>query len=360
MSKLAKEAVEDVKSMVDLAIEAAKTEIIESMTPNIKKLLEKKLRGTAGVKEDTDRLRRAKEGYGETEFEEGKNKGEKLSMDKDKEMEVDESLSSFFAPIAEEEELEMEAKEDDMYEAKDDDLDEAKDDDLDEAKDEDLDEEVEISEEALRAVYEASMQTEAKVKSGFGEPTKGGDFGKEKPDSSGGIADVKSGEHDWDEELPPAKQDWTVKEMIERGMAENRALRTKLNKLQETYGKLYKSAVMGAKKLQEVNLFNSKLLHVTRFLNSHGRLTKEQKRIVIERIEKASTVNEVKMVFETIVESFKVAQGLTESTERKPVANMSRARTSGSAKVISESADKAGNSSAWSRIQQLAGLKNIK
>lgn len=360
---LAKEAVKDVKSMVDLAVEAAKTEIVEQMTPGLKRLIENQLRSGSKKNEDTDRVRRIKDGYpGESKnekFEEGK------MDDKDKDLEK-ESLASFFAPISEEEEVSEETEpvaEGEGYGERDDDdeEEEEKKESHMEGVEDSVDEDVEISEEALRQVYEAALQTEVQVKKGFSDFTKGGDFGKDKPDAGGGIVDIKSGEQQWSEADVPAKQDWTVKEMIQRGLAENRALRARCTKLEGYCRRLYESANVGAKKLQEVNLFNAKLLHVTRFLNTHGRMTNEQKNLVIERIERARSVNEVKMVYETIVESFKVAQGLNESTSKKPVANAQRPRTSGAPKheVLSESVDRS-QSSAWSRIQQLAGLKNIK
>lgn len=360
---LATEAVNDVKSMVDLALEAAKTELVEQMAPELKKLLEKNLRekNSRKLTEDSDRVRRIEQGYpGESKnkkFEESTGEG---SMDYEKDM--DESLANFFAPIAEEDE-----EKDDMDESQVDvpvlEADKEDDDDMKaEAKDED---DVEISEDALREVYESALKTEVKVKSGFGDFTKGGDFGKEKPDSGGGILDIKNGEQDWDDVEPPAKQDFTVKEirqMIAKGIEENRQLRAKVAKLQEACQKLYEQASTAANKLQEVNLFNSKLLHVTRFLNTHGRLSNQQKKTVVERIEKARSVSEVKMVYETIVETFKAAQGqLAESTGRKPVGNAQRPRQSGAPKqeVLSESVGN-GEKSEWSRIQQLAGLKNIR
>lgn len=352
---LAQEAVKDVKSMVDLAVAAAKTELVESLAPELKKLIEQKLRNGSKKNEDTDRVRRIKDGYpGESKnekFEEGKMEDDNLEK---------ESLSSFFAPVAEgddEEEPTVEGA-----------------DQVDEGSDEDeptvegadqVDEELEISEDAIRAVYEAALQTEVQVKKGFGDFTKGGDFGKDKPDSTGGIADVKSGEQQWSEADVPAKQDWTVKEvrqLIARGIAENKALRERVTQLEGYCHKLNEIAEAATKKLTEVNLFNSKLYHAQVFMKEHRGLTKEQHEFVIARLDKAKSVKEVKSAYDTIVESFKVAQGLNESTGKKPMANSQRPRKAGgpSQEVLSESADKSNGGSYWNRARQLAGLKNLK
>ena len=356
---LAKEAVKDTRSMVDLAVAAAKTELVESLTPELKKLIEQKLRSGSKKNEDTDRVRRIKDGYpGESKnvkFEEGK-------MDNDTDdMQKDESLASFFAPVTESDEDTVGESVDQVDEAHG----EPDDDDAPKMEGSDLDEELEISEDAIRAVYEAALQTEVQVKKGFGDFTKGGDFGKEKPDSSGGIADIKSGEQQWSEADVPAAQDWTIKEvkqMIARGIAENKALRSRCVQLESYCKKLNELAEAATRKLTEVNLFNAKLYHAQSFMNEHRGLTKEQRDFVISKLDKAKSVKEVKSAFDTIVESFKVARGLNESSSKKPLANSQRPRKAGgpSQEVLSESADKSSGGSYWNRAQQLAGLKILK
>jgi hypothetical protein len=352
---LAQEAVKDVKSMVDLAVAAAKTELVESLTPELKKLIEQKLRGGSKKNEDTDRVRRIKDGYpGESKNE----KFEEGAMNDDDKLQ-DESLASFFAPVTETEDEEpVDESVDQVAEG-------SEDDEMPTSEGaEQVEETLEISEDAIRAVYEAALKTEVQVKKGFGEMTKGGDFGKDKPDSAGGIADLKSGEQQWADSDVPAAQDWTVKEvkqMIARGIAENKALRERCAQLEGYCRKLNELAEAATKKLTEVNLFNAKLYHAQSFMNEHRSLTKEQRDFVISKLDKAKTVKEVKSAYDTIVESFKVARGLNESVGKKPMANSQRPRKAGgpSQEVLSESVDKS-NGGYWSRAQQLAGLKNLK
>jgi hypothetical protein len=373
---LVSEAVNDAKALKEAALSAAKNELLESMAPALRDLLEKNIKGVLSKNEDTDRLRRGIQdnwpGESHTGFEEAKEKGEP-KMDKDNkpngEQELDlESLAAFFPamsempegdpmapPVAEDPsammpsiptlgEKAVEGEEGEEGE----DLaalaikKEAK-----SKEDEPMDEEIEISESELKKVYEAALQTEAQVTKGFGEMTKAGELDAVVKDAGKGLNPEKKGEHEWDKEEPPAKQDFMMKEAIRKGYAENAALRENLKK---AVGMI---RALGAR-LHEVNLFNAKVLHVNRVLNTHGRLSTEQKKVVLESIDKAKTIDEVKMVFEAINNSFAVTARLSES--RKPAANAQRPRTSGTPdqKVLSESVDH--NSGTFSRLAQLAGI----
>jgi hypothetical protein len=380
---LVTEAVNDAKRLKQAALESAKKELIEKMAPNVRALVEQSLR-EALADEGVNRTRRVKDGYpGETAgtFEEGKDKGDQPMDAANKDgQELDmESLAGFFPALSEMpgqeplpgqdpladgvgadgiptlgEKEEMPAGDGEAcdpepkMEAK-----KKKGEDEKEEEDETMDETIEISEESLRKVYESALQLEVQVKKGFSEISPGGELAdvvKEK-----GIADVKSGEHEWEKETPPAKQDFTVKEakaIIARGLAENKALRTKLVeavKLIKTLGG----------KLHEVNLFNAKVLHVNRLLNTH-KLTKEQKEVVLESMDKATTLKEVTTIFETVDSSLRVNARLNESRNpRKPAANAQRARTSGapSQEVLRESVDRASNGGdQFARMRQLAGI----
>lgn len=379
---IVKEAVQDVKSLKVAALAAAKNEIVEQMAPAVRRLLEQQLRGVMGKKnEDTDRLRRGIDdnypGESHTGFEEAKDIGEdqSMAMDKmqkgdDKELDM-EALNSFFPQLGEEPEmygqadeaqiptLEGEEGEEDMP-ASEPDGDECPDPSAHKPKakkeavkppegEGDMDEEVEISEEALRRVYEEALQTEVQVKKGFGAMTDMGELDAVAKDVGKGLNPAKAGEHDWDKEEPPAKEDF-MKESIKRGIAENKMLRAKLSeaiKMIKTLGG----------KIHEVNLFNAKVLHVNRILNRTPRLTSEQRKVVVESMDKAHTINEVKTIYETIVGSFNASGRMTES--RRPTkGNTQRVRTSGqpNQKVLSESVDRTDNDRMSARFKQLAGL----
>lgn len=121
----------------------------------------------------------------------------------------------------------------------------------------------------------------------------------------------------------------------------------------------YKAVRSLVGKLEEVNLFNAKVLHVNRLLNKH-RLTNEQKKLAIESLDRAGSLSEVKSIYEAFDGTFTLAaKSLSESNTRKPTASAQKARTSGAPnqQVLRESVDR-GQNQANSRWAKLAGLVN--
>ena len=102
--------------------------------------------------------------------------------------------------------------------------------------------------------------------------------------------------------------------------------------------------------LQEVNLLNAKLLYVNKVFKANN-LTESQKVNVIAAFDKAETVKEVKLVFETVAGN--VATKTTKSTIKEAKLGMASKATGITAKkpeVISEVSD------AVKRMQKLAGI----
>jgi len=382
--ELVREAVEDAKSLRNSALEAAKKEIIENMAPAIKLLLEKNINGVLGRRnEGQNRMRRVAQDYpgeSKTGFEEAKDpdaQGETKMDDmsapkKSKELDM-EALAAFFPNMSEEPDegldgmptlgeepgLGLEAgglgalggEDDEMPLPKKEGKKKGGDEEEEEGK-EPVEEEIEISESELRKVYEAALQTEVEVKKGFSDMTPMGELDDVQKDLDKGLADIKTkSATPWEEGEVSAKQDYTVKEMIQRGLRENKALKAALTKSVALSERL-------AKQLHEVNLFNSKVLHVNKILNKHGKLTMEQKGVVLESIDKARSVSEVKMVAEAILNSFASVGQLSESKSRKPAVNAQRVRSSGAPdhKVLSESVDRSQTNESFARMQKLAGL----
>lgn len=376
---IVEEAVADAADIKEAVLSAAMERVVENLSPAVKLMLEKNLKRVLNQNEDSDRLRRGVQdnwpGESHTGFEEAKNKGEpkmdpkmmdaeKKDGDKVPEMDL-ESLASFFPSMSEMPSEDPEADKvsedpaamsagiptlgegedeggDDDDEEKEKEVDEAKKDD----KEKDMEESIEISESELKKVYEQALALEAQVKKGFSEMTPNGELDDVVKDADKGLADVKKGEHNWEKETPPAKQDFTVKEMIQRGLAENRALKEGIAKRDAVIRQLTKS-------LSETNLFNAKILHTSRLLSKH-RLTTEQKKTFMEAIDKAKTIPQVTMVYETIEGSLKTS--LSESRVRPAINSQRPVGSSGANKqVLRESVDK-NHSEAYERMKRLAGL----
>jgi hypothetical protein len=359
---IVKNAVKESRDVARLAVDAAKNELIEQLTPTIQAIIDGQLRrGALGRDvaalqgEGVNRLRQAADGYdGITDFEEG------VDMKKNKDDKM-ESVAALFPGVNE---VAEDVTEGGDYGETDEAIEQEAAGDPDaggqvetEGADE-MDEALELSESELEHMYAEALQLEVDVKKGFGDMAKPHELGAGvKYDSTkeqGALpTDLKSGQHYWDGEEPPAKQDFTVKEirkLVKRGMRENRQLAERNAKLTEMVQALHG-------KLTEMNLLNSKILHVNKFMAAH-RLTNEQKRTVIESIDRGQTVKEVKSIFSILESSFKSAGAVTE-TRRAPRADSQKRRTSGApdTRVLRESADKA-EGGGYGRWQQLAGLTN--
>lgn len=342
---IAKRAVKESKGLAELAVSAAQSRIIEQLAPEIKAVVDAAMR-SGKLDEDVDRLRRAADGHGETEFEEGKD----MADDKL------ESVAALF-PNVNEMADEVDESEDVALEGADE-VDESADNDAD-----DVAEELEMNNEELEAMYNEALQLEVDVSKGFKDMAKPHEFGagaKGQYQSDGAnLADYKNGESEWDDVDPPAKQDWTVKEakirrLVRKGIAENKALAEQNAKLREMSGRL-------AKKLKEMNLLNTKILHVNRFMTSY-KLNNEQKKSVIESIDKGKTVAEVKNIYAVVEKTLRTSGAVSESADRRRAAraDSQKHRTTGAAdqRVLRESVDRA-EGQGFGRWTQLAGLKKL-
>jgi hypothetical protein len=354
---LIKEAVKDAMDVRDLAVEAAKAKLMDELAPTIKRLVESKLG------EDTDRLRRAADGYGETEFEESKDLGEDLDMkDKDKGMK-DESLSAMFPGL---QEMEDEGDLDKMPvpEAAD-----PMDEPVAEAAD-DMDEEIEISEVELQKAYESLMKVGAgleeasvnwkpSVTGGFKDTYPNSEWETEDgPPKDTGLMDKGADGKGWEEGKPPKAQDYTVKEAIEKGLRENKELRKYVTYLESKLQDALRVVEGLQLEVKRVNLFNTKVMQVNEILNKFGRkMTNEQKKVVLTKIDEGKTVREVKMVAEGLKAALSTTvEGLAESKRNnKPNSQRVQRRGSPDPKVLRESVDNSGGDQ-FARMRQLAGL----
>ena len=102
--------------------------------------------------------------------------------------------------------------------------------------------------------------------------------------------------------------------------------------------------------LSEVNLLNAKLLYVNKVFKANN-LTESQKVNIIAAFDKAETVKEVKLVFETVSESVVVKKETATIKENKlGMASKATGTTASKPEVINEVSD------AVRRMQKLAGI----
>lgn len=103
------------------------------------------------------------------------------------------------------------------------------------------------------------------------------------------------------------------------------------------------------KDLSEVNLLNAKLLYLNKVLKANN-LSETQQVNVIAAFDKAETVKEVKLVFETICESLVTKKDTNTIKESRGFASKATGTTASKPEVISEVSDTV------RRMQKLAGI----
>lgn len=103
------------------------------------------------------------------------------------------------------------------------------------------------------------------------------------------------------------------------------------------------------KDLSEVNLLNAKLLYLNKVLKANN-LSETQQVNVIAAFDKAETVKEVKLVFETICESLVTKKETNTIKESRGFASKATGTTASKPEVISEVSDTV------RRMQKLAGI----
>ena len=137
--------------------------------------------------------------------------------------------------------------------------------------------------------------------------------------------------------------------------AENRKLKTQLKKIGTSNKALknqlaeYVKAVKALKnQLQEMNLFNAKLLYANKLFQNKN-ISNAKMRSIVESIDAAKSLREVKLLYRTLTESLGKQASLNESQTRRTLGGASRPAKSSSATKINEGAEVA----RWAR---LAGL----
>ncbi len=301
MKDLLKEAIADAKAVRETALANAKLALEEAFTPRLQSMLSAKL-----AEEMTD------------EDEMTENEEEMHHEEMPAETEAEEAPEEM---PAEEPEMEPEMEEEGM-EMEDDDLD------LESIiKELEMDEEMESSEigtgDNKMDNYETSTENDEDLFEGEGED--------EEVDINEIIRSLREEDEEMEEEMHEEEEMHHEEEPASK------------EELEEAYNVI--RFLKG--KINEVNLLNAKLLYSNKLFRNFS-LNEGQKMKVIENFDRAYSLREVKLVYSTLAESFKMpAKSMVkESFASKPIASTKPAK-----QVISEGADLA------ARFQKLAGLK---
>ena len=184
----------------------------------------------------------------------------------------------------------------------------------------------------LDATFGGSGSANAGVKNAFGG--KGGKAGVKK--AFGG------GSEGQDVFVNPPSSLKKLNEAIRQLRRRNRSQEEKLSK--------YRGAVQSLREqLEDLNVFNAKLLYVNKLLQNKN-LTESEKKSVIKALDEAKSLSEAKSLYKSLTETFSRSSKST-LTENRHRGSSSRATTSASADHASSN-----TSDGLSRWQKLAGL----
>ena len=352
---LLKEAIADAKAVKETAIANAKLALEEAFTPHLKSMLSAKL-------EEMD-----KDEVEETEIQEVEADLEEAYDDvKEEKEELDEiNLDELLAELELDEDARTDAEEEGYKDGMKDEKEDLKEDERTDAEEEGYedgmkdekedmedkdDEEIDLedmSEDDLKGFIEdviKDLVTDGTIEAGE-------DFEEEDVEDVVDVDDVEDIEDvDVDIEIDEAKVE-DLDEMSKKEKAEGDD-RKKDDKIEaETEKMKFKEAIEEIEalkiELQEVNLLNAKLLYTNKVFKSKN-LSEDKKVKVLKAFDKASTVKEAKVIFETLNE------GLVSKSEAiaRPKGSASKATgtITEAKKPIIESND------VYNRMRKLAGL----
>jgi len=402
-NKLLKEAIADAEAVRQTAIENAKLSLEETFTPQIKSMLSRRLRAEAeGMEPEEDEKEVEK-----TEAPEGEEKKEAPKAAVTPSVET-EAAKEMDAHEAEAEGGDLAASSDigsgDNKEPSDDSFDSAEDDMSGEAPsdsetdwyddwsdaDFDLDEVIKELEEDMKALHgdeeekeEAPEAEEKEETADEAYPDEDPEAGVEKPEiptktsaigteSADMAADVNKfvtdpaepkmeGEEEMNgHEEGEGEEELDLEEILRELEAEDEKKQHDSEKMAALEKELaeYRTALkLVREKLNEVNLLNAKLLYTNKILHKEG-LSNEQKVMVVENFDRASTVREVKMVYTVLVETLTSAAKAVKATKsaKKVVAEGLASKATPSTAPKAEEPKVIAENSVARRLQQLAGI----
>jgi len=368
---LLKQAIAEAKSVREAAIANAKEALEETLTPHLKDMLAAKLQEMEDSQEEV--VNESAEEVEEEVTEAQGNIDADGEEDHDQlEEEIEEALTEI-EPAVEEAEDDSEESED---EAEEEEIEEPADEEGEEEAvdgDEDLgDLSVDQFKDMIRDIISQELGHEGEEELGadmdagdiegmgdeegaIEEPALDGAEGEEEIDLDELLAELESiseeeieeGKHE-EEEM----EEGAVNQMeAESDTADHNVNNVQSGTLKEELDEALGTIETLQKELHEVNLLNSKLLYVNKIFKANT-LTESQKVNVIAAFDKAETVKEVKLVFETVTESGLISKKENVSESKvKGMASKATGTTAAKPGVIAEANE------AVTRMQILAGIK---
>ena len=346
MSSMLEQAIVDAAALKEAALKNAETQILEKYAPEIKDAVDRLLNEAPedeelGLEPEEPGVENPMGGDEEAAVSDldappSYAEGEKLCPCPDEEEKIELDLDQLAAAVAAEEEaggmgaVAQEPREDAMMA-------------LEEGEEE---ESIDLTEEQLTAILQ-ELTEEVKTTVDIEVVPNGhpGDATRREVEEASEMEAAKEVESDLEEELDGMRKS---KKDLEEQVA---ALTADKKKLAEEYNELKSIAMKMKDNLEEVNLSNAKLVYTNRVLNSVS-LNERQKNKIVEALSNSRTVEEVKVIYETLQSTVGSAptkrgpESLSEAISRKST-TLPRRKTQ---KTV-------GSEHAVNRMQRLAGIK---
>ena len=297
---LLKEAIADAKAVKEMAIANAKAALEEVFTPQLQSMLSAKLQEM----EEEDELEEGEEGFGSMDPKGHGNIKDDSSLYEDEDMDLDELLNELNEDIEDVEgyeDTDADGIEDDS------DADSGEEEislDLEDMTDEDLKKFIEdvISDMFESGELEANHEASESEEEEKAEHAEGGsEEGEEEEEEEINLDELLAEIEGMDEEMEDEGMTYEEEDMYkEEGMNEN----SNISELEAELAEAYATIKTLRGDLNEVNLLNAKLLYTNKIFKSKN-LTESQKLNVLSSFDKATTVKETKLVYETLSEGIK-------------------------------------------------------
>jgi len=201
-------------------------------------------------------------------------------------------------------------------------------------------EELDISDEQLKDILEVLTVDLENVPSGMlfhNHPTEG------ENERSLDVALAK------EQDTVYAEEQKELRDAIKKLQEQVKSQKLQLNKQKKDYVNLKSIAIKATKKLEEVNFSNAKLIYTNRVLKSAS-LNERQKNKLVEALSKVDSVEEAKIVFDTLNEN------LSSKGEEAPK-TLNEAMSRNNPLILKSNKEKQpANSSQVDRMKKLAGL----
>lgn len=314
--KILKDAIADVKMLQKTALANAKLTLAEAFTPQIQSILSSQLHEEDDEEEieDTPEVDETPE---ETPAEEVETETDTEEVETTEEAPEEEE-------VTEEEDMEDDDMDDDF------DLDEilreldAEDEDMTESEDEEYEDDMDESDEADEIPLEDLMEDEDEMEDDVTED--------EEIDLDALVNELLGEEEEEESEPAPVEEVKSLK----RQLAESKKV---INQMRN--------------KMNEVNILNAKLLFANKIFKAHN-LSESQKLKVIESLDRAKSIREVKLVYGTLSESL---VNTAKPVKKKVNLNESASRTVKTTKPVSQTSLITESNELAARFKKLANLK---